>query len=692
MQYPQPRPPLSDAPPIPATFARLFFVLRWLLVGVGLAIGLYAADGANGVARAFIASGVFALYNTLYTAVRYWWVRSNRDLLLLACADAIVVAVAVGLTDGVNSPYFLFFYVIIAEASLRLTINAVLIYTTVVATDYTLGALFLSHRHWNERDLTIIMAEVVLMFVVASVSTLLARAVDEQRALARRERALSAQLNYQVAALSALNGISEQLGARLDNDPAALLRFTGTVVPALLNAEACWFLTFAPDDADPRVGGYRMVQGWRGADGVELSATGIVFDPDDVHIARFDTLRLPMAALHAALHAGHVQSLPSDSPLWNINPAEDPNAEGDYSAVAPPPLAPIMTQPALLLAPLPDLDSSESPAQTIHTLLVVQRPAAQPFDASEQEIAAALGRQLALVIKNARLYEAERRNVARLQELEQMKSNFLAAVSHELRTPLTSIKASVVLMLDQIEQAVAREREIARVTHSFAADGGDDAAVNEVTHRAHEEAAEKLLRNIDRNTDRLNALVTDLLDMTRLQHGRLKLNVGSVMPGDVVRDVMAGLRPLLDARDQSLTLDVPPPTLPIQADRRRIEQIITNLVSNASRYTPRNGHISVRVEERPDDVRIVVADNGPGIPAAEHALIFERFYRGAQHEGGRAGTGLGLAIARSLVELHGGRIWVESAGVPGAGSIFTVSLPRQPHAQTGYSSSIGLSA
>jgi signal transduction histidine kinase len=228
--------------------------------------------------------------------------------------------------------------------------------------------------------------------------------------------------------------------------------------------------------------------------------------------------------------------------------------------------------------------------------------------------------------------------VARLQELEEMKSDFLSTVSHELRTPLTSIKASIILMQTQPDTPPS--------------------------------TAQRLLRNMDRNTERLSSLVNDLLDMTKLQNGRLKLALQPVHLADIAADVIATMRPLTDNKHQALELQVAPNLPAVFADRRRVEQVLTNLLSNAHRYTPKGGIIRLNIARSGSQVVAAICDNGPGIPIAEQELIFERFYSGHT---GKGGTGLGLAIARSLVELHNGLLWVES--LPGEGSTFSFSLP-----------------
>jgi len=187
-----------------------------------------------------------------------------------------------------------------------------------------------------------------------------------------------------------------------------------------------------------------------------------------------------------------------------------------------------------------------------------------------------------------------------------------------------------------------------------------------------------LYKNIDRNTERLNALVTDLLDLTKLQNGRLRLAFQAVNLAEVVGEVVASMHPLTNSKHQTLEIRCDQALPPVLADRRRVEQIITNLVSNAHRYSPRGGQIVIELTKDEHELRIKVTDSGPGIAASEQTLVFEKFYR-SQNQSSKSGTGLGLAIARSLVELHGGHIWVESQSGEGCSFYFTLPLGEGPN-------------
>ncbi|MDP3063708.1 MAG: HAMP domain-containing sensor histidine kinase [Chloroflexota bacterium] len=232
-----------------------------------------------------------------------------------------------------------------------------------------------------------------------------------------------------------------------------------------------------------------------------------------------------------------------------------------------------------------------------------------------------------------------------LKEADRLKSEFLSNVSHELRTPLTSIRISIESLL----AAVPEEP--------------DDPQI-------------RLMKNIQRNVDRLAALVSELLDMARLQSGRMELHREQMDLRAVVRESVETIRPLAEGKSIRLGVKLPTRRLPAVVDKGRLGQALLNLLTNATEYTPPQGVITVAARTHDGRLLMSVEDTGPGIPLSEQAKIFERFYRGSTSSGQRrAGLGLGLPIARALVELHGGSIWVESN--EGEGATFCISLPRR---------------
>jgi|GEM_PF-501190 len=236
------------------------------------------------------------------------------------------------------------------------------------------------------------------------------------------------------------------------------------------------------------------------------------------------------------------------------------------------------------------------------------------------------------------------RDVTKEVEVDRMKSEFISLVSHEMKTPMTSIKGYTDLIL------MGSVGTVSDMQKSF-------------------------LNVIKSNTDRLSALVSDLLDLSRIETGRIKLELKYVQLEDLVNDVVASLRTQIESKRQTVTVQVPWGLPDIKVDSHRVVQVLTNLISNANKYTPEDGTITILVEEADSDTLVVrVRDTGIGMAAKDQERLFERFFR-ADHPGVQtvSGTGLGLVIAKSLVEMHGGTMSVESE--LGAGSTFTFTLP-----------------
>ncbi|MDP3064294.1 MAG: ATP-binding protein [Chloroflexota bacterium] len=264
------------------------------------------------------------------------------------------------------------------------------------------------------------------------------------------------------------------------------------------------------------------------------------------------------------------------------------------------------------------------------------------FSPSEVRVVAAFASYASVVIEISRLLR-ETGQMAALKEADRLKSEFLSNVSHELRTPLTSIRISIESLLAAVSE------------------GPGDPQI-------------RLMRNIQRNVDRLAALVSELLDMARLQSGRMELRREQMDLREVVRESVETIRPLAEGKDIRLEVQLPARRLPALVDKGRLGQALLNLLTNATEYTPPHGAITVVARSHDGRLLMSVEDTGPGIPADEQDKIFERFYRGAASSGQRrAGMGLGLPIAKALVELHGGALWVESS--EGKGATFLISLP-----------------
>lgn len=262
-----------------------------------------------------------------------------------------------------------------------------------------------------------------------------------------------------------------------------------------------------------------------------------------------------------------------------------------------------------------------------------------------------LGLEAKVADRTRELSEANRK----LQTLDQLKSEFVSNASHELRTPLTAIRMSVDNLLDGVAGETGPKLQ-------------------------------RYLATVKNNTDRLARLVTDLLDLSRIEAGRVELRRTAVPVRDIIQEVVENLGPM--AARKGLTLAVSPSATPLLAfaDRDKVQQVLINLIENATKFTSDGGRITVSAragDSSPQppsspaphrNVEVAVEDTGEGIPADELPAIFDKFYQ-VRREGQAKpqGTGLGLAISRSLIELHGGRIWVESE--VGRGTRFVFTLP-----------------
>lgn len=307
------------------------------------------------------------------------------------------------------------------------------------------------------------------------------------------------------------------------------------------------------------------------------------------------------------------------------------------------------------VTPVPFGNGEQSQSLLLVPLLFEQQVlgamSAQSYEAyaySEQDVSlfTTLAAQTAVAIHNAELYQSER-------AAQRAKTEFLSLISHELKTPLTSIKGSAQIMKRRILKAYS---------------------AGQLTDPVQDLARQADIRSLGLvigQVDRLTRLVDDLLDISRLQGGRFELFPTTADLVRVVRGMVDSLRPTSPAH--RLLLDAPP-LLPGVFDPLRVEQVLTNLISNAIKYSPSDTEIRVQVRQEGETAVVCVADQGPGLSAAEQERIFERYFRA---EAGRrdpsSGVGLGLYISRELVEYHGGTIWVESA--PGAGATFCFRLP-----------------
>lgn len=241
------------------------------------------------------------------------------------------------------------------------------------------------------------------------------------------------------------------------------------------------------------------------------------------------------------------------------------------------------------------------------------------------------------------------RDITHEVEVDRLKSEFVATVSHELRTPMTSIRGYVDVLLM----------------------GAAGALDENQTH---------FLKIVKNNTERLNILVNDLLDVSRIEAGRITLSPQALDLREVAEDAIEDIlrRSQEENKPMALSLEAPKKLPRVYGDSERVRQVFGNLMDNAYNYTSENGTITVHIQplNGGHEVQVDVEDNGVGIPLNDQDRVFERFYRG-EHPVvlSTPGTGLGLSIVKELVEMHKGRIWMKSSGVPGDGTIFSFTLP-----------------
>jgi signal transduction histidine kinase len=231
-----------------------------------------------------------------------------------------------------------------------------------------------------------------------------------------------------------------------------------------------------------------------------------------------------------------------------------------------------------------------------------------------------------------------------LEELERLRTDFISTIAHELRTPLTAVRTCVGLLL---EYSVAPDPAIRT----------------------------RLLENAARSADNMQRLVTDLLDLARFRSGHIRLQARRFDACALAHDAGSMIAPLTDARGQALEIAIPDEPVWVYADRRRLEQVLLNLLSNAQKFSPDSARIWLSLQATEEDAAWSVRDVGPGISPEDQTHLFERFFtREPDAVARKAGAGLGLPIALAIAEAHGGTITVDSA--IGRGSTFTLSIPR----------------
>jgi signal transduction histidine kinase len=287
----------------------------------------------------------------------------------------------------------------------------------------------------------------------------------------------------------------------------------------------------------------------------------------------------------------------------------------------------------------------------------VESRTASAFDDDSLGVLTRLADQIALVAHSNRLLSQQRETMTRLRELDQMKSDFVAITSHELRTPITAIRGFVKTLL--------RNRE-----------------------RLSDEQIENFMNIIDRQSGRLARLVEDLLFVSRIEAGTIRMQMETVELGDFLRETIEALGP--EGRNR-VRLRLSPPDSTIVMDPQRMDQIVRNLVENALKFSPPDTEVDIDAFVAEGRLQLAVTDRGPGIPAEDLPNIFDRFHQAGEVLTREAeGAGLGLYITKRLAEAMRGSISVSS--VLGSGSTFVVTVPSgsvQEAAQDGVAAGAG---
>jgi signal transduction histidine kinase len=248
----------------------------------------------------------------------------------------------------------------------------------------------------------------------------------------------------------------------------------------------------------------------------------------------------------------------------------------------------------------------------------------------------------------AKLQEAYEKEKKLRQDIEaeaERKILFTRALVHELKTPLTPVLASSELLVSELK----------------------------------EEPYLSLAQNIHRGATNLNRRIDELLDLARVEIGMLEVNPKAVDANQLLPAIADDMKAMVTSNGQSLVIIIPPSLSPVWADEERLRQIVLNLLINASKFTPEGGRITLRAKEEDSNLVVEVEDTGPGIPQEEQKQLFQPYHRQIPDREHLSGLGLGLALCKYLVELHGGKIWVQSE--IGKGSTFGFSIPLATAAQ-----------
>ncbi|HEY5101158.1 MAG TPA: ATP-binding protein, partial [Steroidobacteraceae bacterium] len=419
-----------------------------------------------------------------------------------------------------------------------------------------------------------------------------------------------------------------ELALRQESETLELLNETGTAIAAQLNLQ-----TLLPSVTDAAT---------------KLSAAEFGAFCDNVIVRRADANSLHTRS-RAAREAFEQLGLPRNTPIFNptfrgerVVRLADITRDPDYASSAANAGAPTLIRSYLAV---PVISRS---SEVIGGLFFGH---SQPnmFSARTERLILGVAAQAAVAIDNARLYEGAQAQIARreqaeaaLRETDRRKDEFLATLAHELRNPLAPIRQAA--LISKMPSATEAQK---RWSHDV----------------------------ISRQVQHMSLLLDDLLDVSRITRGTLQLRKQATELASVIDAAVETARPTLDAKRHHFTVDLCPEQTYFSADPMRIAQILSNLLTNAAKYTDPEGTIRLVARRSTDSVTIQVIDNGIGIADEALPRIFQMFSQvAATHDRSDGGLGIGLALAKGLIELHGGRIEAKSAGL-GQGSEFTVSLP-----------------
>jgi signal transduction histidine kinase len=235
-----------------------------------------------------------------------------------------------------------------------------------------------------------------------------------------------------------------------------------------------------------------------------------------------------------------------------------------------------------------------------------------------------------------------------METKEEEWARFIDTLSHELKTPLTSIIAAAGLLGEELESIA-------------------------------DKSSQKLIQTIIQNSNTLEKRLAELLDTVKTGSGKIQMQFEPVDMKSIILGACVQITPLLQGKEQKLTTDLPGSMPIIRGDGPRLQQVVSNLMTNAVKFTPKGGSISVKVRAEDSGLTVSVKDNGIGIAKEEQSRLFIPYSRISADRQHQPGLGLGLALSKQVVELHGGKIWVESDS--GSGSTFSFFLPRRPSAR-----------